>query len=182
MTANDARTSALPPALTRGVLVRDGVAVIRPKLVWAGAAWLSVALCAAIAVGMPLDMVQRVADGEQGVDMAAVLGIAAAFGLLALGMAGLAVRLGRRAWRVDATGLAKLNWRRAAVDWPAVTAIDLRRSGRYWQLWVHAPGAVRLIGRPRPADRLIVPCTVLAPRPADLHAYLTLLWQNGKST
>ncbi|HEY0639891.1 MAG TPA: hypothetical protein VGD67_19815 [Pseudonocardiaceae bacterium] len=168
--------------LPRGVATRDGTTVIRPRPAWVAYAWLAVAGPLVVAVGVPLDAARQDRAGAHGADPAAVLVIAAAFGLLALGAAALAVRLGRAAWTADATGLGKRSWRRAAVDWSAVTAIHLRRTGRYWQIWVHAPGAVRRARRARPADRLIVPCVVLAPDPGELHAYLSTLWQNGRTS
>ena len=160
--------------LPRGFVARtDGVA-IRPKLYWAVFAWFGVALCLLVAVGMPLDTARRVADGKEGVEMGGVVGIGVAFGLLAAGVAGLAIRLGRTAWVVDAAGLRKLSRRTAAVGWDRVTAVELKLTGRYWQVWVHAPGAVT-------RDRLIVPAKILAPHPKTLHAYLTRQWQRGTS-
>lgn len=165
--------------LPRGFVARtDGVA-IRPKLYWALYAWFGVALCLFVAVVMPLDTAQRAADGKKGIEMGAVIGIAAAFGLLAVGMAALAVRLSRVAWVVDAAGLRKLSWRRAAVGWDRVSAVELKRTGRYWQVWVHAPAAVEVTGRRQNRDRLIVPAKILAPHPQNLHVYLTQQWQQG---
>jgi len=175
---NDAMIGA-PPG---GTVVRDDGVSIRPKLFWALYAWLGAAGCLAIAVLMPLDMTQRVSAGKQGVSMGGVVGVAAAFGALAVVTAALAVRLSRCAWVVDAAGIRKSSWRRASTDWSAVTAIELKRTGRYWQVWVHAPGAVRVTGRRRPTDRLILGCSTLAPRPADLHSYLVRTWQNGKNS
>jgi hypothetical protein len=164
--------------LPRGFAARaDGVA-IRPKLYWAVFAWFGVALCLLVAVGMPLDTARRVADGKDGIEMGGVIGIAAAFGVLALGTAGLAVRLGRTAWVVDAAGLRKLNRRRAAVGWDRVSAVELKLTGRYWQVWVHAPGAVT---GARNRDRIIVPAKILAPHPQTLHAYLTRQWQQAQA-
>lgn len=168
----------VPPG---GVVVRADGAVIRPRLFWSGYAWLGVAGCLAIAVLMPLDLARRVSAGKQGVSTGGVVGVAAAFAALAVVTAVLAVRLSRSAWVVDAAGIRKSSWRRARVDWSAVTAVELRRTGRYWQVWVHAPGAVRVAGRRRPADRLVLGCATLAPRPADLHSYLVHNWQNGQN-
>lgn len=166
-------TESTPP---RGFVVRtDGVA-IRPNLYWALYAWFGVALCLLVAVVMPIDTARRVAAGKQGVEMGAVVGVAAAFGLLAVGMAALAVRLGRCAWVVDATGLRKRNWRTASVGWDHVSAVELKLSGRYWQVWVHAPASVEVTGRRQNRDRLILPTRILAPRPHDLHAFLTQQW------
>jgi len=153
---------------------------VRPKLYWALYAWFGVALCLLVAVGMPLDTARRVADGKKGVEMGAVIGVAVAFGLLAVGTAFLAVRLGRVAWVFDATGLRKLSWRTASVTWDRVSDIELKRTGRYWQIWVHAPAAVEVAGRRQGRDRLILPAKLLAPHPQNVHAYLTQQWQTGK--
>jgi hypothetical protein len=134
--------------LPSGFVARtDGVA-IRPKLYWALFAWFGVALCLLIAVVMPLDTARRAADGKKGIEMGAVIGIAVA-------------------------GLRKLSWRKAAVGWDRVSAVELKRTGRYWQVWVHAPAAVEVTGRRRSRDRLIVPARILAPHPRNLHAFLT---------
>jgi hypothetical protein len=167
-------------ALPRGFVARaDGVA-IRSKLVWALYAWFGVALCLSIAIFMPLDTAQRAADGKKGIEMGAVVGIAVAFGLLAVGTALLAVRLSRTAWVLDAAGLRKLSWRRASVSWDRVSGIELKRTGRYWQIWVHAPAAVDVPSGRQSRDRLILPAKILAPHPQHLHAYLTQQWQAGK--
>lgn len=111
-------TADAPP---RGFVARtDGVA-IRPKLYWALYAWFGVALCLFVAVVMPFDTAQRAAEGKKGIEMGAVVGIAVAFGLLAVGMALLARRLSRATWVVDATGLRKLSWRKASVSWDRVS-------------------------------------------------------------
>jgi len=91
------------------------------------------------------------------------------------------VRLGRSAWLIDETGLRKLNWRTASVDWNRVSSVELKLTGRFWQVWVHAPAAVDVSGGRRSRDRLIVPAKILAPHPKDLHAFLTQQWQNGRS-
>jgi hypothetical protein len=167
-------------ALPRGFVARtDGVA-IRPKLYWALFAWFGVALCLFVAVVMPLDTAQRAADGKKGIEMGPVIGIAVAFGLLAVGTALLAVRLSRTAWVLDTTGLRKLSWRRASVSWDRVSNIELKRTGRYWQIWVHAPAAVDTPNRRQNRDRLILPAKILAPHPRNLHTYLTQQWQAGK--
>jgi hypothetical protein len=171
-------TAAAPP---RGFVARtDGVA-IRPTLFWALFAWFGVALCLFIAIVMPLDTARRAADGKKGIEMGPVIGIAVAFGVLALGTALLAIRLGRTAWVVDSTGLRKLNWRRASVSWDQVTDIELKRTGRYWQVWVHAPASVTLSDGRKNRDRLILPAKTLAPHPQHLHDYLTQQWQAGKN-
>jgi uncharacterized protein (DUF2384 family) len=163
--------------LPRGFVARNDEVAIRPKLYWALYAWFGVALCLFVAVVMPLDTAQRAAAGKEGIEMGGVIGIAVAFGVLALAAAGLAVRLGRSAWVIDATGLRKRNWRRASVSWDRVSSVELTRTGRYWQVWVHAPGAVDVSGRRQSRDRLIVPAKILAPHPKNLHAFLTQQWQ-----
>ncbi len=166
----------------RGFVARtDGVA-IRPKLYWALYAWFGVALCLLVAIVMPLDTARRAAAGKKGIEMGAVFGIAGAFGLLAVGMALLAVRLSRTAWVVDADGLRKLSWRRASVSWDRVSNVELRRTGRYWQVWVHAPAAVDTNAGRRSRDRLILPAKILAPHPQNLHTYLTQQWQAGRNS
>ena len=166
--------AAVPP---RGFVARkDGVA-IRPRLYWAFYAWFGVALCLLVAVVMPLDTARRVAEGKQGVEMGPVIGIAVAFGVLAAGTALLAVRLGRAAWIVDATGVRKLSWRKASVRWDRVQSVELKHNGRFWQVWVHAPAAVEVSGRRQHRDRLILPAKILAPPPQHLHAYLNERWQ-----
>jgi hypothetical protein len=168
-------------ALPRGFVARtDGVA-IRPKLFWALFAWFGVALCLFIAIVMPLDTARRAAEGKKGIEMGAVIGIAGAFGLLAIGTALLAVRLGRTAWVLDSAGLRKLSLRRASVSWDQVTGIEIKRTGRYWQVWVHAPASVTMSDGRKSRDRLILPAKILAPHPQHLHTYLTQQWQNGKS-
>ena len=107
-------------------------------------------------------------------------GVAVGFGVLAVGTALLAVRLGRTAWVVDSTGLRKLNWRRASVRWDRVSNIELKRTGRYWQVWVHAPAAVELPSGGKSRDRMILPAKILAPHPQHLCDYLTQQWQAGK--
>jgi hypothetical protein len=167
-------------ALPSGFVARtDGVA-IRPKLFWALFAWFGVALCLFIAVVMPLDTARRAAEGKKGIEMGAVIGVAVAFGVLAVGTALLAVRLGRTAWVVDSTGLRKLNWRRASVRWDRVSNIELKRTGRYWQVWVHAPAAVEMPSGGKSRDRMILPAKILAPHPQHLCDYLTQQWQAGK--
>jgi uncharacterized protein (DUF2384 family) len=163
--------------LPRGFVARNDEVAIRPKLYWAIYAWFGVALCLFVAVVMPLDTARRAAAGKEGIEMGGVIGIAVAFGVLALGTAALAVRLGRSAWVIDATGLRKRNWRRASVSWDRVSSVELKRTGRYWQVWVHAPAAVDVSGRRQSRDRLIVPAKILAPHPKDLHAFLTQQWQ-----
>ena len=166
-------TAAAPP---RGFVARtDGVA-IRPKLYWALYSWFGVVLCLAVAVVMPIDTAQRAADGKADIEMGAVVGIAAAFGLLAVGMVCLAVRLSRATWVLDAAGLRKLSWPTASVTWDRVSDIELKHNGRYWQIWVHAPASVDATTRRQSRDRLILPAKILAPHPQILHAYLTQQW------
>ncbi len=167
--------------LPRGFVARDDDVAIRPKLYWALYAWFGVALCLLVAVVMPIDTAQRAAAGKAGIEMGAVVGVAVTFGLLALGMAALAVRLSRTAWVIDAAGLRKLNWRTASVDWDRVSSVELKHNGRYWQVWVHAPAGVDVPGRRQSRDRLILPTKILAPHPQNLHAYLTQQWQNKRS-
>jgi hypothetical protein len=165
-------------ALPRGFVARsDGVA-IRPKLYWALYAWFGVVLCLFVAVVMPIDTARRVADGKAGIEMGSVVGIAAAFGLLAVGMAVLAVRLSRASWVLDAGGLRKLSWPAAAVSWDRVSDIELKHNGRYWQIWVHAPAAIDVTTRRQSRDRLVLPAKILAPHPQNLHAQLTAQWKN----
>jgi hypothetical protein len=164
-------------ASPRGFVAREDGVAIRPKLYWAFYAWFGVALCLLVAIAMPLDTARRVAAGKQGVQMGPVIGIAVAFGVLALGTALLAVRLGRAAWLVDATGVRKLSWRKASVRWDRVRSVELRRTGRYWQVWVHAPGAVEVSGGRKHRDRLILPAKILAPPPQSVHAYLNERWR-----
>jgi hypothetical protein len=168
-----AESTGVPP---RGFVARaDGVA-IRPRLYWAFYAWFGVALCLLVAVVMPIDTARRAAAGKKGIEMGAVVGVAAVFGLLAVGMALVAVRFSRSAWVIDAAGLRKQNWRTASVGWDHVTAIELKHNGRYWQVWVHAPASVEVAGRRQSRDRLILPANILAPHPRDLHAFLTRQW------
>jgi hypothetical protein len=170
--------AAVPP---RGFVARNDGVAIRPKLYWALYAWLGLALCLFIAIVMPLDTARRAADGKKGIEMGAVVGIAVAFGLLAVGTALLAVRLSRTAWVVDAAGLRKLSWRRASVNWERVSNVELKRTGRYWQIWVHAPAAVDTTAGRQNRDRLILPAKILAPHPQNLHTYLTEQWQAGRN-
>ncbi|MDQ3787775.1 MAG: hypothetical protein M3422_11090 [Actinomycetota bacterium] len=150
---------------------------IRPKLYWAVYAWFGVALCLLIAVVMPIDTARRAAAGKKGIEMGAVVGVAVAFGVLAVAMAVLAVRLSRSAWVIDATGLRKQNWRTASVRWDQVSGIELKLVARYWQVWVHAPGAVEVTSSRQSRDRLILPATIVAPHPDALHAFLVRQWQ-----
>jgi hypothetical protein len=167
--------------LPRGFVARDDGVAIRSTLFWALFAWFGVALCLVIAIVMPIDTARRAAEGKKGIEMGAVIGFAAAFGVLAVGTALLAVRLGRTAWVLDSTGLRKLSWRRASVRWNQVTNIELKRTGRYWQVWVHAPAAVELSNGGKSRDRMILPAKILAPHPQHLYDYLTQQWQAGKN-
>lgn len=169
-------------ALPRGFAATTDGVVIRPKLYWAVYAWFGFALCLVVAVVMPIDTARRAAEGKKGIEMGAVVGVAVAFGLLAVGVAALAVRLGRSAWVIDGTGLHKRNWRRASVGWDRVSAVELKLNGRYWQVWVHAPASVVVTGRGQSRDRLILPAKILAPNPRDLHAFLTRRWREGTNS
>lgn len=171
-----AESTGVPP---RGFVARTEGVAIRPKLYWAVYAWFGVALCLLIAVVMPIDTARRAAAGKKGIEMGGVVGIAVAFGLLAVATAVVAVRFSRSAWVIDATGLRKQNWRKAAVRWDQVSAFEVKLTGRYWQVWVHAPGSVEVTGRGQNRDRLILPAKLLAPPPQDLHDFLVRQWRQA---
>lgn len=69
---------------------------IKPRLIWVVYAWTGVALCLAVAIVMPMDTMNRVNAGKQGVNMGGVWGVAGVFLLLAVLTAWLALKLRAR--------------------------------------------------------------------------------------
>ena len=67
------------------------------------------------------------------------------------------------------------------MSWDRVSNIELKRTGRYWQVWVQAPAAIDMPHGRQIRDRLIVPAKILAPHPQHLHTYLTQQWQAGNN-
>lgn len=154
---------------------------IKPKLKWVAYAWAGVALCLAVAIIMPIDTMNRVNAGKQGINMGGVWAFAGVFLLVAVFAAWLALKLTRISYFFSDTGIRCDMWRNVSAPWSAVTSIEFHRTNGFGQFWVLAPGAVTVAGKGATRDRLIVPCRTLAPSPGALQAQLEQHLHEGQA-